>query len=111
MGKLLRQPQPGGPHVHLSSSFVEVLLSLGPVMTAPTFRNWVTVLGGWLFAPRRTVTGMLIAANVAGKRHHSAYHRVFAEAVWSMDLLGLAILGLALALHPKGRPIFLSLDD
>jgi hypothetical protein len=36
---------------------------------------------------------------------------VFAEAVWSMDLLGLAILGLALTLHPKDRPIFLSLDD
>jgi hypothetical protein len=90
---------------------MELLLSLGAVMTAPTFRNWVTVLGGWLFSPRRTVTGMLIAANVAGKRHHSAYHRVFAEAVWSMDLLGLAILRLALALHPKGRPIFVSLDD
>lgn len=97
--------------MHLSSSFVEILLSLGPVMTAPTFQNWVTLLGGWLFAPRRTVTGMLIAANVSGKRHHSAFHRVFAEAVWSMDLLGLAILGLALTLHPKGRPIFLSLDD
>jgi hypothetical protein len=28
-----------------------------------------------------------------------------------MDVLGLAILGLALTLHPRGRPIFLSLDD
>lgn len=97
--------------MHLSSSFVAILLSLGPVMTQPTFANWITILGGWLFAPRRTVTGMLIAADIAGRRHHSAFHRVFAEAVWSMDLLGLAILGLALTLHPKGRPIFLSLDD
>lgn len=97
--------------MHLSSSFLEILLSLGPIMTAPTFQNWVTLLGGWLFAPRRTVTGMLIAANIAGKRHHSAFHRLFAQAVWSMDLLGVAILGLALALHPKGRPIFVSLDD
>lgn len=97
--------------MHLSSSFVDLLLSLGPVMTAPTFQNWVTLLGGWLFAPRRTVTGMLIAADIAGKRHHSAFHRVFAEAVWSMDLLGVAILGLALTLYPKDRPIFLSLDD
>lgn len=97
--------------MHLSSSFMELLLSLGPVMTAPTFRNWVRLLGGWLFAPRRTVTGMLIAADIAGKRHHSAFHRVFSAARWSMDALGLAILGLALTLHPKDRPIFLSLDD
>lgn len=97
--------------MHLSSSFVELLLSLGPVMTAPTFRNWVQLLGGWLFAPRRTITGMLVAANIAGKRHHSAFHRVFAEGRWSLDVLGLTVLRLALKLHPKNRPIFLSLDD
>ena len=97
--------------MHLSSSFVEILLSLGPIMTRPTFDNWASLLAGWLFAPRRTVTGMLIAAGIAGNRHHSAFHRVFSEAVWSIDLVGLAILRLALALHPKGRPVFLSLDD
>ena len=97
--------------MHLSSSFLELLLSLGPVMTAPTFRNWVQLLSGWLFAPRRTITGMLIAANIAGRRHHSAFHRVFAEGRWSLDVLGLTVLKLALTLHPKNRPIFLSLDD
>lgn len=97
--------------MHLSSSFLAVLLSLGPVMTAPTFANWVTLLGGWLFAPRRTITGMLIAANISGKRHHASFHRVFSKGRWSLDVLGLAVLRLMLALGLVRGTVFLGLDD
>jgi len=97
--------------LHLSSSFLAVLLSLGPIMTAPTFANWVTLLGGWLFAPRRTITGMLIAANISGKRHHASFHRVFSKGRWSLDVLGLAVLRLILALGLVNGTVFLGLDD
>jgi len=80
-------------------------------MTQPTYRRWVTLLAGWLFAPRRTVTGMLIAAGVSGKRHHAGFHRVFANARWSLDRLGIAVLNLVLSLVPRSRVVFLSLDD
>jgi hypothetical protein len=49
------------------------------------------VLTGWLFAPRRTITGTLVAAGVAGQRHHAAFHRVFAAARWSLDQVGLIV--------------------
>ena len=47
-------------------------------MTAPSFTSFVTVLTGWVFARRRTVTGMILAAGAVGTKHHSAFHRLFA---------------------------------
>src|SRR5687767_3868531 len=80
-------------------------------MTCPTFHTFLTLLGGWVFARRRTVTGMILAAGAvgAGARHHSAYHRVFAAARWSLDELGLAVFGLILPL--SGGVVLLAVDD
>jgi hypothetical protein len=75
----------------LVSSFAILLQDLAIVMTAPSFRNFETIVTGLVFARHRTVTGMLLGAGVAGKRHHSAFHRFFAEAQWSLDALGLAV--------------------
>lgn len=66
--------------VNLVPSFLELLQPLSCVMTAPTFNSFLTLLGGWVFARRRTVTGMILAAEATGQKHHSAYHRVFAAA-------------------------------
>jgi len=79
-------------------------------MTAPTFASFMTVLTGWVFARRRTVTGMILAADAIGAKHHSAYHRVFAAARWSRDQLGLAVFDLILPGLGQG-PILLGLDD
>jgi hypothetical protein len=92
------------------SSFAVVLQELAVVMTTPSFQNFVTVLTGWVFARRRTVTGMLTAAGVAGQRHHAAFHRLFAEAQWSLDALGLAVFRILEPLLDK-EAIFLALDD
>jgi hypothetical protein len=79
-------------------------------MTAPTFQNWMIVMTGWVFAQRRTVTGMLMAAGAVGRKHHSTFHRVFAAARWSLDELGLVVLRLILVWLPEGV-VFLALDD
>jgi SRSO17 transposase len=94
----------------LVSSFAVVLQPLAVVMTTPSFQNFVTVLTGWVFARRRTITGMLTASGVAGKRHHSAFHRLFAQARWTLDALGLAVFRL---LEPllEGDVVFLAIDD
>jgi hypothetical protein len=86
--------------VSLVPSFLDLLQPLSCVMTCPTFESFVTVVTGWAFARRRTVTGMILAAGAvgAGHKHHSAYHRVFAAARWSLDELGLAVFGLVLTL-------------
>jgi hypothetical protein len=50
-----------------------------------------------------------------GAKHHSAYHRVFSAARWSLDELGLAVFALAPApapaLPPPGGVILLGVDD
>lgn len=96
--------------MYLVSSFVILLQELAVVMTVPSFHNFVTILTGWVFARRRTVTGMLTAAGIVGKRHHSSFHRLFAEARWSLDALGLAVFRLLEPLLDQ-ETIFLTLDD
>jgi SRSO17 transposase len=92
------------------SSFAVVLQELSVVMTVPSFQNFLIIVTGWVFARRRTVTGMLTAAGVAGKRHHAAFHRLFATARWSLDALGLSVFRLLEPLLGQDA-IFLAVDD
>lgn len=94
----------------LVSSFSEFVQQVSVVMTTPTANSFITVLTGWVFAHRRTVTGMIVAADAVGTKHHSAFHRVFATARWSRDELGLAVFDLILSWLSEG-PIFLAIDD
>ncbi len=93
----------------LVPSFVDLLQPLSCVMTTPTFHSFLTVLTGWAFARRRTLTGMILAADAVGTKHHSAYHRLFAAARWSLDELGLAVFTLMLPL--LNGPVLLGVDD
>lgn len=94
----------------LVSTFLVLVQQVSCVMTQPTFHSCLTVLTGWVFARRRTVTGMILAADAVGTKHHSAFHRFFASARWSLDELGLAIFGLILPWLPLGC-VMLALDD
>jgi hypothetical protein len=93
----------------LVTSFEALLQSLRPAMTRPSFNKLVTILTGWVLSAERTVTRMLVAAGVAGVKHHSAFHRVFACARWSLDHFGLIVFGLIA--HYMPGTILLSLDD
>jgi hypothetical protein len=93
----------------LLNSFVLVLQPLAAVMTCPSFENFQVLVAGWIFASRRTVTRMIMAAGAMEFKHHSAYHRLFAAARWSRDRLGLAVFDL---LEPwLGDVVFLAVDD
>jgi hypothetical protein len=96
--------------MNLVSSFADLVQQVSLVMTAPTFTSFITVLTGWVFARRRTVTGTILAADAMGAKHHSAYHRLFAAARWSLDELGLAIFNLILR-RLGDDAILLALDD
>lgn len=90
-------------------SFTALLQELNVIMTLPTFENFLVIAYGWVFARRRTVTAVIQAAGAVGKKHHSAFHRFFAAARWSLDELGLTAFGL---IRPwLGETIFLALDD
>jgi len=97
--------------MNLVSSFGELLQQLSPVMTVPTFASFVTMITGWVFARRRTVTGMILAADAVGTKHHSAFHRLFASAEWTLDNLGLAVFRLIGPWLDPRRPVMLAIDD
>jgi len=96
----------------LPESFTTYLTKFSSCFTGPTFQRFLTVVGGWVLCTgKRTVTGVIRAAGVVGKRHHSGYHRFFSLASWSTDQVGLTLLRLLLSLLPKGTLVFLTVDD
>jgi hypothetical protein len=80
--------------MELVSSFRHLLQVFAVRMTAPSFERFVVLVTGWIFAARRTVTGMIVAAGTQQTKHHSAFHRFFAKASWSLDALGLTVFSL-----------------
>lgn len=96
--------------MYLASSFEFLLQGLAVTMTMPSFHNFTVLVTGWVFASRRTVTGMMMAAGVAGVRHHAAFHRLFATACWSLDMVGLAVFRI-LAVWLDEQPVLLAIDD
>ena len=93
----------------LVSGFLALLQGLSATMTAPTFTSLTTVLTGWMFAGRCTITRMIAAAGDTAHKHFSSYHRLFSAARWSLDAVGLALFGLIEPL--LGDVVLLGLDD
>ena len=92
----------------ICNSFVQLLQVFSVTMTSQTHASLVELMAGWVFAPRRTITGMIRAGSA--DRHHSAFHRIFATAKWSIDAAGLAVYDLIRKLLPQ-ETVFLAGDD
>lgn len=95
--------------MELVPSFAVLLQGLSITMTSPTFASLTTVLTGWLFTGRRTITRMILAAGKEADKHFSSYHRLFSAARWSLDRLGLAVFDLVSPWLEE--TIVLALDD
>jgi hypothetical protein len=48
--------------MELVPGFAAMLQAIRPTMTAPTFDNFLTIVTGWLFAGRRVLTRVILAA-------------------------------------------------
>ena len=94
----------------LVTSFAFLLQEFAVVMNSRTLENLTTLTSGWIFAHRHTVTGMIVASGMAGVKHHSAFHRIFATARWSLDAAGLAVFRL-LEPYLGDEMILLAVDD
>lgn len=101
------------PTPSLPRSLADLLIAFGPCFTQPTFQTFQALVAGFLVQPgQHTVTGMLVGAGLAGRRHHDLAYRFFATARWSADQLGLVLLDLIAAmLVPAGTPLLLATDD
>jgi len=97
--------------MQLVTSFTQFIQPLASEFSRPSFAKLQILLAGWIFTGRRTVTAMLVAAGVAGHRHHSAFHRLFAKDRWSCDAVGLRVFDLIRRRLPDGQPVRLALDD
>jgi hypothetical protein len=97
----------------LPDTLTTLLTVFASCFTQPTFRTFQALVAGFLAQPGpRTVTGMLVGAGLAGRRHHDLGYRFFASARWSADQLGLVLLDLITqTLVPPGAPIVLATDD
>lgn len=94
------------------SSFLDVLASLIPTMTAPSFANLQVIASGWILTRgKRTVTGVIQGAGAVEEKHHSAFHRFFSRAKWSADEVGRILLGILLRFVPEGEVVYLAVDD
>jgi DDE superfamily endonuclease len=101
------------PTPSLPRSLADLLVRFIPCFPAPTFATFQAMVAGFLTQPGQgTVTGMLVGARLAGRRHHDLAYRFFATARWSADQLGLVLLDwIATTLVPPGAPLVLAVDD
>jgi hypothetical protein len=90
----------------------EVVEALRGAFTAPTFATFKELVAGMLGAVgEHSVTGMWIAAGLAGRRHWSRAHRFFSHARWNPDTLGLLVLRLAVDLFAPAGALTVVVDD
>ena len=62
---------------------------LSPAFTKPGFVNALVIMSGWIQTRGpHAVTQALVETEVAGRRHHEAFHRFFSRGTWSPDRLG-----------------------
>lgn len=101
------------PELRVPAGLDEVLQACRAAFTAPTFGTFAALVTGYLGATgRRTVTGMWVAAGLAGRCHHSRGHWFFSHAKWCPDMLGLALARMALAIFASaGMPVQIVIDD
>jgi DDE superfamily endonuclease len=94
-------------------SLAGLLAVFRPCFTAPTFHTFVGLVVGLIAQTRRrTVCGMLTGGGLDQVWHHSRAHRLFTNARWSSDAVGLALADLIVArLLPVGAALTVAVDD
>src|SRR5712692_1443462 len=101
------------PTVQLPASLIALLVCFRPLFTAPSFRAFCALAGGFLAQTgRRTVCGMLTGAGLSRVWGHDWAHRFFSQARWGSQDLGLAVARLVVSLLvPEGQPVLVAIDD
>lgn len=62
---------------------------LSPAFTKPGFANALVIMSGWIQTRGpHAVTQALVETEVAGRRHHEAFHRFFSRGTWQPDRVG-----------------------
>jgi hypothetical protein len=97
----------------LPSSFAVLLATLRPCFTAPSFRTFTALAAGMIAAAqRRTITGMLTGAGLAGMWHHGRAYWFFGHARWRVEQVSVALTRLVVStLLPGEAALLIAVDD
>lgn len=96
----------------LVSTLLDWFQKVSPAFTQPSWRNALIVFLGWIqICGGHAVTGALVAAGVAGRRHHAAFHRLFSRNRWSTDGIGHLLFRSILSLLPGDAVVEVVVDD
>jgi len=100
------------PDPTVPPSLMAVLEKLG-TFTAPSLRTFAALVTGMIAATgKRTVTGMLTAAGLAGSWSHDRAHAFFSRASWNAETLGLVLSHLIVrTLLPETAVLTVAVDD
>jgi hypothetical protein len=89
-----------------------LLDSTKTVFSAPSFEVFVTLMCGWVLAPgRRTITAMIGAGDLEGRRAHDAYHRFFRCASWTTASLWQVLVVQAVKVLCPSGSLVVDCDD
>ena len=97
----------------IPASLLSVFQIVRSCFTAPSFLVFCHLAVGMATATgRRTVTGMLTAANLAGRWSHDRAHQFFSRAAWDPHQLGMTLARAVVAhLVPEDAHVVVSVDD
>lgn len=97
----------------LLTTFLAVLTPLRACFPRrATFENFVAVMFGWVMAQGTgTVSSALVAGDLTGSKHWSAFYRLFSRGSWCIDALGLKVAELLVARFVPDGTIVLAVDD
>lgn len=86
--------------------------TFAPALTRPGFANLLVIVVGWILTRGpHAVTEALVQTQVAGRRHHEAFHRFFSRGAWDPDTLGLWVFWRIVAVFGETGAVRVVLDD
>ena len=86
--------------------------TFAPPLTRPGFANFIVIAVGWILTRGpHAVTEALVETQVAGRRHHEAFHRFFSRGTWDPDRLGLWVFWRIVAVFGEVGAVRIVIDD
>lgn len=97
----------------LPASLAGLVWAFRCCFTGPSFASFAALVAGMIAQPgRRTVTGMLQAAGVAGVWHHGRAYWFLGRSRWDVDRVGAVLAQLIVArLVPAGAGVLVVVDE
>jgi hypothetical protein len=86
--------------------------TFAPALTRPGFANVLVIVVGWILTRGpHAVTEALVETQVAGRRHHEAFHRFFSRGAWDPDVLGRWVFWRIAAVFGETGAVRVVIDD